>query len=115
MTPLPPRGFFVLSLALIAAPLLFPQENPGVLTLDRAVELAAENSVDLRRRLIDLRDAEYAANHRWAELFPGLSAGLGLSYGSALFTGEGFQSSAENLNYTATLGLSLQLNPSLSP
>ena len=117
LTPLPPRGFFVLALALIAAPLLPPQENPGaaVLTLDRAVELAVENSVDLRRRLIDLRNAEYAANHRWAELFPGISAGLGLSYGSALFTGEGFQSSAENLNYTATLGLSLQLNPSLSP
>ena len=115
MTPLPPRGFFVLALALIAAPLLSPQEAPGILTLDRAVELAVENSVDLRRRLIDLRSAEYAANHLWAELFPGLSAGLGLSYGSALFTGEGFQGSAENLNYTANLGLSLQLNPSLSP
>jgi outer membrane protein TolC len=114
-----PRGFFVvfLALALVAAPPLLSQEAPAapVLTLDRAVELALENSIDLQRRLIDLRNAEFAANRLWAELFPGVSASLGLSYGSALFTGGGFQSSADNLNYTANLGLSLQLNPALSP
>jgi outer membrane protein TolC len=119
VTPLPPRGFFALAftLALIAAPPLSSQEAPEalVLTPERAVELAVENSGDLRRRLIDLRNAEFAANHLWAEFFPGLSASLGLSYGSALFTGEGFQSSTENLNYTANLGLSLQLNSTLSP
>ncbi|MDR3123440.1 MAG: TolC family protein, partial [Treponema sp.] len=86
-----------------------------VLTLERAVELALDNSIDLQRRLIDLRGAEYAAKHLWAELFPGVSAGLGMSYGSELFAGEGFQGSTKNLNYTANLGLSLQLNSSLSP
>jgi outer membrane protein TolC len=125
--PLPPRRFLAVSCAaalLTAAPLSsteysveYSEESSGalVLTLERAVELALENSIDLQRRLIDLRGAEYAAEHRWAEVFPGLSAGLGLSYGSALFAGEGFQASPENLNYTANLGLSLQLASSLSP
>jgi outer membrane protein TolC len=117
--PVLPCGFFVVAsaLALIAPPRLSSQEVPGalVLTLERAVELALEQSIDLQRRLIDLRNAEYAANRLWAELFPGLSASLGLNYGSPLFTGEGFQGSAENLNYTANLGLSLQLNSALSP
>jgi outer membrane protein TolC len=116
----PPCGFFVVSLALAllaAAPPLSSQEAPAALalTLDRAVDLALENSIDLQRRFIDLRNAEFAANRLWAELFPGISASLGLNYGSALFAGEGFQSSAENLNYTANLGLSLQLNSALSP
>jgi outer membrane protein TolC len=117
--PVPPCGFFALSFALtlIALPRLSSQEAPGApaLTLDRAVELALEQSIDLRRRLVDLRSAEYAANRLWAELFPGVSASLGLNYGSPLFTGEGFQGSAENLNYSANLGLSLQLNSALSP
>jgi outer membrane protein TolC len=119
VTPPSFRGVFALAFAwaLIASPPLSSQEAAAalVLTLDRAVELALENNVDLRRRLVDLRNAEFAANHAWAELFPGLSAGLGLSYASPLFTGEGFKSSTENLNYTANLGLSLQLNSSLSP
>jgi outer membrane protein TolC len=115
--PVLPCGFFVVAFALIASPPLSPQETPAalVLTLDRAVELALEHSIDLQRRRIELRNAEYAANHSWSELFPGLSASLGLSYGSGLFTGEGFQGSTENLNYSANLGLSLQLNSSISP
>ena len=119
MRPLYPCEFFVVAcaLTLIASPPLPSQESAGapVLTLERAVELALENSIDLQRRLIDLRSAEYAANHLWAEFFPGISASLGLNYGSELFTGEGFQGSTENLNYSATLGLSLQLNSALSP
>ena len=119
MRPFHPCEFFpvVCALALIASPPLPSQESAGapVLTLERALELALENSIDLQRRLIDLRNAEYAANHLWAEFFPGISASLGLNYGSELFTGEGFQGSTENLNYSATLGLSLQLNSALSP
>jgi multidrug efflux system outer membrane protein len=88
---------------------------PAALTRDRAVELALENSIDLQKRFIDLRNAEYAANRLWSELFPAVSTSLGLRYGTPLFSGEGFQGSSENLNYTATLGLSLQLNSTLSP
>jgi outer membrane protein TolC len=112
-----PGGFFVLFFvfALIPASLVSSQEAPQALSLDRAVEMAVENSLDLQRRLIDFRSAEYAANRLWAELFPNISASLGLSYGSSLFAGEGFQGSAENLNYTANMGLSLQLNAAVSP
>jgi outer membrane protein TolC len=102
---------------MISLPSLSPQEVSGapVITLELAVELAVENSGDLQRRLIDLRNAEFAANRLWAELFPGISASLGMNYGSPLFTGEGFQSSPESLNYTANLSLSLHLNSALSP
>jgi outer membrane protein TolC len=117
--PLLSCGFFAVffALAMIPAPPLPSQEAPGalVITLDRAVELAVENSGDLQRRLIDLRNAEFAANSLWAELFPGISASLGINYGSPLLAGEGFKSSLENLNYTANLGLSLPLNFALIP
>ena len=119
MKPVPSRASFVLAcvLALITAPRLPPQESAGALalSLEQAVELALENSGDLQRRLIDLRSAEYAAHHLWAEFFPGISASLSMNYGSELFAGEGPQVSRENLNYSAALGLSLQLNPALSP
>ncbi|GHV75876.1 hypothetical protein AGMMS49942_06970 [Spirochaetia bacterium] len=85
------------------------------LTQEKAVELALENSIYLQKQFIDLRNAEYAANHLWSELFPGITTRLGLNYGTPLASGNGFQGSIENLNYTASMGLSLQLNPSLSP
>jgi multidrug efflux system outer membrane protein len=88
--------------------------TPVALTLGRAAELALENDIDLQKRFIDLGNAEYAARRLWAELFPGVSTSLGFRYGTPLFSG-GFQGAAENLNYTASLGLSFQLNSSLSP
>jgi outer membrane protein TolC len=102
---------------MISTPPVLSQEasTPITLTLDRAVELALENNVDLQKRFIDLSSAEYAARHLWSELFPGISTSLGLRYGTPLFSGNGFQNSAENLNYTASMGLSFQLNSTLSP
>jgi multidrug efflux system outer membrane protein len=98
---------------MISVPPVPSQETSVILTLDRAVELALENNIDLRKRLIDLNNAEYAARHLWSELFPGISTSLGFRYGTPLFGG--FQGSAENLNYTASMGLSFQLNSTLSP
>jgi multidrug efflux system outer membrane protein len=100
---------------MIPAPPVSSQEPPITLTLDRAVELALENSIDLQKRFIDLHNAEYAARHLWAELFPGISTSLGLRYGTPLFSGDGSRGSVENLNYTASAGLSFQLNSTLSP
>jgi outer membrane protein TolC len=112
-------GFFAVLFIfpMISAPPVWTQDTPGVitLTLDSAVELALENSIDLQKRFIDLGNAEYAARRLWTELFPGISTSLGLRYGTPLFSGSGFQGSAENLNYTASMGLSFQLNSTLSP
>jgi multidrug efflux system outer membrane protein len=89
--------------------------DPMALTREKAVELAMENSIDLQKRFIDLGNAEYAADRLWSELFPGISTSLGLRYGTPLLSDGGFQGSADNLNYTASLGLSHQLNSTLSP
>jgi outer membrane protein TolC len=86
-----------------------------VLTLDEAVELALTNSLDLRKRSIDLKTAEVAARNLWAQVFPGISAGLGLNYSTPLMTGTGFEAKADNLTWSASLGLSLPLSPALSP
>ncbi|GHV80062.1 transporter [Spirochaetia bacterium] len=88
---------------------------PMTLTREKAVEMALENSIDLQKQFIDLNNAEYAAHRLWSEFFPGISTSLGLRYGTPLLGGGGFQGSAENLNYTASVGLSLPLSSSLSP
>jgi multidrug efflux system outer membrane protein len=99
----------------------FAAADPVVLTLDRAVDLALENSIDLQKLFIDLSNAEYASRHVWSEFFPGISTSLDLRYGSTpLFTGGGpqdafWENGADNLNYTASLRLSLPLASSLSP
>ncbi|WP_010260388.1 TolC family protein [Treponema primitia] len=109
-------GFLALFLLISASPVSSQESSPPIaLNLDRAVELAQENSIDLQKRFIDLSNAEYAANRLWSELFPGISTSLGLSYGTPLFSGDGFQGSSDNLNYTASMGLSFQLNSTLSP
>jgi outer membrane protein TolC len=88
---------------------------PMALTREKAVELALENSIDLQKQFIDLNNAEYAAHRLWSEFFPGISTSLGLRYGTPLFSGDGFRGSADNLNYTASMGLTLPLSSSLSP
>jgi multidrug efflux system outer membrane protein len=84
------------------------------LTLDRALELALTNSLDLRKRSIDLGTAEVAAHNLWSQLFPNITAGAGLTYGTQLVTGTGFQADKDNLSWSASLGLTMPLNPSLS-
>jgi outer membrane protein TolC len=85
---------------------------PGVrtLTLDGAVQRALDQNLDLKKNLIDLSAAEYAAGRLWAEVFPSVSAGLGAGYSAGLFTGGGFELEKKNGNYSASLELSLNLN-----
>jgi multidrug efflux system outer membrane protein len=98
--------------------MVFPAEGPVLpeggeplaITLDEAVRRALEENLDLKKRLIDLSTAEYAAKNLWAELFPGISAGAGVNYGTGLFAGDGFALDKSGLSYDLSAGLSLTLN-----
>jgi multidrug efflux system outer membrane protein len=85
-------------------------EGALVLTLDEAVRRALGENLGLKTLLIDLSAAEYAAKNLWAELFPGISAGAGASYGTGLFAGDGFELDKSGLSYDLSAGLSLTLN-----
>jgi multidrug efflux system outer membrane protein len=88
-------------------------EPPLILSPDRAVERALEQSLSLQKDFIDLTTAEIAADHLWAEIFPGINAGAEMSYGSGLFSGEGFKADQDALRYGASFSLSLQLHAGL--
>jgi multidrug efflux system outer membrane protein len=91
-------------------PPVLPAAFSLTLSLDDALERGIENSLDLKRSLIDLSVAEYSANRLWSELFPAISASLGASYASSLFSGDGFELSKDGAGFSAGLGLSLTLN-----
>jgi outer membrane protein TolC len=107
-------GCFFLAVALST---VSPEEGtetplPGggdalILSLDEAVRRAVEENLGLKRRLIDLSTAEYASKNLWAEIFPGISAGAGISYGTGLFA-EAAESG--RTTYDMSAGLSLTLN-----
>lgn len=91
------------------------EENPETLFLspEQAVELALNQSLNLRKSSIDLNTAGIAANNLWAEVFPDISLSGGVSYQTPLLTGTPFTSS-NGFGYSASAGLSLSLRPSLS-
>ncbi|MDR3138079.1 MAG: TolC family protein [Treponema sp.] len=112
------RFLFILAAFLLALPVPgraaevnLGGENP--LSLERAVELALNQSFSLRQSYIDLGTAEYAAAHLWSEIFPGISAGLGLSYGTGLLTGDGFRLNGTGAGYSLSAGINLSLNAGL--
>jgi outer membrane protein TolC len=113
------RGSFLFILAAFlvfpvpgrAAEVNFAAENP--LSLERAVELALNQSFSLQQNYIDLNTAEYAAAHLWSEIFPGISAGIGLNYGTNLFSAGGFQLNGEGAGYSLSFGINLSLNAGL--
>jgi multidrug efflux system outer membrane protein len=80
------------------------------LTLDDAVERALEQNLSLKKNLIDLSTADYAAKHLWSEVFPAISIGAGLSYGTGLFIGNGFELDSKNAGYNVQAGITLSLN-----
>jgi multidrug efflux system outer membrane protein len=84
-----------------------------ILSLDQAVERAVEHSLSLQKSAIDVTTAQYAADHLWSELFPSISASAGLSYGTNLFTGTGFQLDKTGLDYSVSAGLNLTLSGGL--
>jgi outer membrane protein TolC len=113
------RGFLggflyvIFSLAGLPFPVMAEEGEPLRLSRDRAVELALARNPDLRKSFVDLSVAGYAASHRGAEMFPGISVGAGLSYGSGLFSGGGFRASEDALRTSASLGLSFRFNAAI--
>ncbi|MDR1352501.1 MAG: TolC family protein [Treponema sp.] len=86
----------------------------GGLPLDRAVELALEQSLSLQKEFIDLKTAGVSASNLWAEIFPSVSAGGDMSYATPVFTDPGFQADKDLLSYGVSLGVTFRLAPSLS-
>jgi len=86
------------------------------LTLDEAVKLALNQSLDLKKSAIDLAQRKYSANHLWSQIFPGFSLYSGLTFlpSTPLFTDPGFKYNSDTLSYSLNFGISLSLNPSLS-
>jgi len=84
------------------------------LTLEDAVRLALDNSINLKKSAIDLAQAGYSASRLWSEIFPGFSLSAGFTFlpSTPLITEPGFQYRDNALSYSASLGLSLSLNPS---
>jgi outer membrane protein TolC len=118
MRRVPVWGVFLLLAALrgipaapLAAQELAGSGEEGILSLDRAVELALEQSLSLQKSFIDLDTAGVAAANLWSQIFPGLSLSGGLTYRPDL---SGGSAPSDPLGYSASFGLSLQLNPSLA-
>jgi multidrug efflux system outer membrane protein len=86
------------------------------LTLDDAVKLALDNSINLKKASIDLAEAGYSASKLWSEIFPGFSLSAGLTFlpSTPLITDPGFQYRSDALSYSLGFGLSFSLNPSFS-
>jgi outer membrane protein TolC len=96
---------------------LFPAVSPA-LSLEDAVKQGLENSLNLKKSLIDLSSAEYSAKRLWAEVFPSISGNASISYGSNpltgyssnLLTGDGFELSKEGLSTRAGAGITFAFN-----
>jgi multidrug efflux system outer membrane protein len=80
------------------------------LSLDEALERGLENSLSLKKSLIDLSTAEYSTNRLWSELFPTINGTLGAGYSSRLFSGDGIQFNSNTASMNAGIGITLTLN-----
>jgi outer membrane protein, multidrug efflux system len=106
----------LLVLALVFLPLLATAAETVTLTLDDAVRLALDNSINLKKSAIDLAEAGYSASRLWSEIFPSFSLSTSFTFlpATPLITDPGFQYRDNVLSYTVSLGLSLSLNPSIN-
>jgi outer membrane protein TolC len=104
----------LLVLALVFFPILVNASETVTLTLDEAVRLALDQSINLKKSAIDLAEAGYSASRLWAEIFPSFSLSTGLTFlpPTPLITEPGFQYKNDALSYTVNFGLSLSLSPS---
>jgi len=102
-------------LVVLFIPLLANAAETVTLTLDDAVRLALDQSINLKKSAIDLAQAGYSASRLWSEIFPGFSLSAGFTFlpSTPLITEPGFQYRDNALSYSASFGLSLSLNPSL--
>ena len=86
---------------------------PLELSLDEAIRRALGQSIDLQKSSLDLAAADYAARRQWSELFPTLSLGGALNYGTNLFSGDGFSAAGDQFSYSASAELRLAMNAGL--
>jgi outer membrane protein TolC len=111
-------GLFVLlslgfSSSLPGADLSGTPESGGetlALNLEDAVSRALDNSLNLKKSLIDLSTAEYSSKRLWAEIFPTLSGNLGLNYQAGDVSKDGLKFEDPNFGYSASIGLTFNLN-----
>ena len=80
------------------------------LNLDDAVSRAIGYNLNLQKYQIDLAASGFSDKHLWAEIFPSISAGGSISYGSPLFSGNGFEYNDKGREYRLNLGFSLGFN-----
>jgi outer membrane protein TolC len=103
--------FLWLSVSLV----VFAEETgpagPSSLTLEGAVERAVAQSISLQINAIDLQTAKQEASSLWAQFFPSLTVGTGVSYAANPLTKKtGSSSSREALSYTLNFRASISLN-----
>ena len=83
---------------------------PASLTLDEVLQQGINSNLELKRNLIDLSIAEYSKSKLWAEVFPAISASVGITYASPLFSGDPLDPRVTSTGGNARLGLNLDLN-----
>ena len=106
------QGYFLkLAVCVVFFPLAAPlTASQSVLTLNEALELGLEHSLNLKKNRIDLSASEYSAKKRlWSELFPSISASLGASVKTNLFSGDDSDANRGG-DFSAGLGVNLTLN-----
>jgi outer membrane protein TolC len=93
---------------------VFPAEAGGgadlVLSLEEVLARGLENNLNLKKNLLDLSAAEYAADNLWSEIFPSISGSAAAAYSSALFSGGGFEINDQGRSLSAGMGINLTLN-----
>ncbi|MDR0589659.1 MAG: TolC family protein [Spirochaetaceae bacterium] len=84
---------------------------PPVLTLETAVERAVAQSISLQINAIDLQTAKQEASTLWAQFFPSLTIGAGVSYAASPLTEKTASSSSRDpFTYTLNFRASISLN-----
>jgi multidrug efflux system outer membrane protein len=84
--------------------------EPLVLTLEDAVSRALDNSLNLKKNLIDLATADYSSKRLWAEIFPTLSGTVGLNYQASNVSQDGMKFEDPNFSYSTSFGLTFNFN-----
>jgi len=86
------------------------------LTIDDAIKRALDQSINLKKSVIDMATAQYSANNLWSEIFPSFSVSSGLTFlpKTPLFTDPGFNYNQNGQSYSFDVGITLTLNPSFS-
>jgi len=82
--------------------------NGNDINLEKAISLAIESSLNLKKTGIDLAASGYSEKKLWAEIFPSINATASIGYRNTLFSN--IDLSGSGLNYSAGFGISLGLN-----